>query len=181
MKYPTEKYNRIVDETYTEIRRLSKLKGGEYAAEDDRLDNFRRNGEALNLTKEQVWGVYAAKHWDALNTYIKDTASGKKRERLESISGRCDDLIVYLLLMKAMIDENTHVPLPIPKVNLDSLHQFYSPADERAKVNSPWPKQQAPVFVDSSEERDKAYQNTPKENYPYRQYNTNLRNLPGEG
>ena len=34
MKYPTEKYNRIVDETYTEVRRLSKLKGGEYAAEE---------------------------------------------------------------------------------------------------------------------------------------------------
>ena len=116
--------------------------------------------------------MYAAKHWDALNTYIKDTASGKKRERLESISGRCDDLIVYLLLMKAMIDENTHVPLPIPKVNLDSLPQFYSPADERAKVNNPWDKPAQPV--------ETAYQNTPKADYPYKRYGLHLPS-PGEG
>lgn len=105
-KFSTEKFKKIIDETVHQINELSEKKGGEYAGDDDRLANFRRNANALNLNKEDIWAVYAAKHWDAVMQYIKDGRTGKKRERLESISGRCDDLIVYLLLMKAMIQEN---------------------------------------------------------------------------
>lgn len=105
-KFSTENFKKIIDETVHQINELSEKKGGEYAGDDDRLANFRRNANALNLNKEDIWAVYAAKHWDAVMQYIKDGRTGKKRERLESISGRCDDLIVYLLLMKAMIQEN---------------------------------------------------------------------------
>lgn len=105
-KFPTENFKKIIDETVHQINELSEKKGGEYSGDDDRLANFRRNANALNLNKEDIWAVYAAKHWDAVMQYIKDGRTGKKRERLESISGRCDDLIVYLLLMKAMIQEN---------------------------------------------------------------------------
>lgn len=38
-------------------------------------------------------------------TYIRDVQTGTKRERLESIEGRIDDLIVYLLLFKGMVKE----------------------------------------------------------------------------
>jgi len=81
------------------------LKGGEYAGDHDRLDNFRRNGANLGLPMEVIWGVYAAKHWDAIGTYIRDLTTGKTRERMEPISGRVDDLLVYLILFKCMIIE----------------------------------------------------------------------------
>lgn len=104
--YSHQRFAELLEKTTNEIKKLSELKGGEYAGDRDRLANFRRNAQAFGLTKEQVWGVYAGKHWDAIAQYINDGGSGIKRDRLESISGRADDLIVYLLLFKAMVEEN---------------------------------------------------------------------------
>lgn len=98
-------YERIVEDTISQIHSLSKLKGGEYAGDVDRLANFRRNAEALGLNMEQVWSVYAAKHWDAVMQYVKDLGTGTERQRLEGIEGRADDLIVYLILFKAILKE----------------------------------------------------------------------------
>ena len=87
------------------IRALAETKGSEYAHGDDRLDNFRRAGAELGLPMEIVWRIYAGKHWDAITTYIRDIQNGTLRMRSEPIEGRIDDLIVYLLLLKAMVEE----------------------------------------------------------------------------
>jgi hypothetical protein len=102
-----EKFNRLIEDTTAIIRSLSSLKGGEYSGDSDRLANFRRNATDLELPMETVWRIYAAKHWDAIGQYIKDIQSGKTRIRLEGIDGRVDDLIVYLLLFKAMYIERS--------------------------------------------------------------------------
>jgi hypothetical protein len=98
-------WERLLAETFEEIRKLSALKGGEYSGDVDRLLNFRRNGVNLGLPKETVWAVYAGKHWDAIMQFIRDAREGKERKRLEAIGGRVDDLLVYLLLFKAMLIE----------------------------------------------------------------------------
>lgn len=103
--FPHKRYDEIVNQTMLEITKLGKLKGGEYAGDDDRLANFRRNAANLGVNMETVWAVYAGKHWDAIMQYVKDRQAGKTRERLESLEGRVDDLIVYALLFKAMLDE----------------------------------------------------------------------------
>lgn len=95
----------LLENTFSEIRNLAKLKGGEYSGDTDRLANFRRNSAALGLPMETIWAVYAAKHWDAIMQYIRDEQTATKRERLESIEGRVDDLLVYALLFKAMLAE----------------------------------------------------------------------------
>jgi hypothetical protein len=100
-----EEYNRIITDTLTEMKKLGDLKGGEYAGDTDRLANFRRNGLNMGLPMETIWGVYAAKHWDAIMQYIQDLNTGKTRPRLESIEGRVDDLLVYLILFKCMLVE----------------------------------------------------------------------------
>lgn len=105
MQYSHQRYAELVKRTVEEIFRLSTQKGGEYAGDDDRLANFRRNGLALGLPMETVWAVYASKHYDAVMQYVKDLNTGKTRPRSEPISGRLDDLIVYCLLMKAMVEE----------------------------------------------------------------------------
>lgn len=99
------KWSRLLERSMEQIKALATLKGGEYAGDEDRLANFRRNGQALGVSMELVWVVYAGKHWDAIQQYVKDMASGRKRERAEPITGRADDLIVYLLLFKAMCEE----------------------------------------------------------------------------
>lgn len=107
--YTHERYNQLAEQTFDEIRKLAELKGGEYAGDGDRLANFRRNALDQNLPMETIWRVYAAKHWDAIGQYCKDRLTGKSRDRLESISGRADDLITYLILFKAMVEENESV------------------------------------------------------------------------
>lgn len=98
-------WNKMIEEIFDEVRHLAKAKGGEYSGDVDRLLNFRRNGRALDLPMETIWAVYAAKHWDAIQQYVKDLRTGKERERLEPITGRIKDLIVYLLLLEAMVEE----------------------------------------------------------------------------
>jgi hypothetical protein len=104
-RYSHEAYSKLVQATVDQIHELSLVKGGEYAGDVDRLANFRRNGTNLDLPMETVWAVYAGKHWDAISQYVKDLQQKKTRPRSESISGRADDLIVYLILFKAMIEE----------------------------------------------------------------------------
>lgn len=103
--YSHDRYDELVSQTVNMIIQLGKQKGGEYAGDNDRLANFRRNGQALELPMETIWRVYAGKHWDAVTQYIIDIQNGKTRPRMESITGRVDDLIVYLILFKAMVDE----------------------------------------------------------------------------
>ena len=45
--FPHAEYDRIIETTIDEIRKLGTLKGGEYAGDVDRLANFRRNAQAL--------------------------------------------------------------------------------------------------------------------------------------
>lgn len=122
MIYSHQRYNELVNETVEKIRELSALKGGEYAGDVDRLANFRRNAEDSGLLMEQVWRVYCAKHWDAVGQYIRDLASGKERKRMESILGRADDIIVYMILFKAMVEERADQKKPIGQLADEIFH-----------------------------------------------------------
>ena len=95
----------LVTTTVASIKQLAELKGGEYAGDNDRLANFRRNALAADTTMEFVWRIYASKHWDAIMQYELDLRTGRVRQRLESIEGRIDDMIVYLILFKMMVRE----------------------------------------------------------------------------
>lgn len=103
--YSHDRWNQMIEEMFDEVRHLAKAKGGEYSGDVDRLLNFRRNAKGFGIPMELVWGIYAAKHWDAVQQYIQDLVNRKERERLEPINGRIKDLIVYLLLLEAMIEE----------------------------------------------------------------------------
>lgn len=90
-----------------DMKILREKKGAEYAGThvDDCLANFKRNAIDCGLSMEQIWRVYAGKHWDAVNQYIRDTSVGTVRDNMEPIDGRIDDLLVYLMLLKAMVIE----------------------------------------------------------------------------
>lgn len=103
--FPHARYDALVEETVANLKKLGQLKGGEYAGDTDRLANFRRNAEPLGLPMEAVWHTYAMKHVDAVTQYIRDLIEGKTRERMEPLSGRLDDIIVYCILFKAMLLE----------------------------------------------------------------------------
>lgn len=107
--YSHEAYSQLVKQTIDQINALSTLKGGEYAGDVDRLANFRRNAANLGIMPETVWAVYAGKHWDAIQQYVNDLQHGKSRPRMESLAGRADDLIVYCILFKALLEDRDAV------------------------------------------------------------------------
>jgi hypothetical protein len=89
----------IIDDTFAEIRRIRESKGKDYSrGEADTLSNFKRHAAALGLTPEQVWAVYASKHWDAVVSFCKHG-----QVESEPIDGRIDDALTYLLLLKGLI------------------------------------------------------------------------------
>jgi hypothetical protein len=94
-----DELNQIIEETFAEITELRQTKGRDYSrGEADTLSNFKRHAAALELTPEQVWAVYASKHWDAVITFCK-----RGQVESEPIAGRIDDLLTYLFLLKGLI------------------------------------------------------------------------------
>ena len=108
--YDTARYAKMMAETFALVEELGKVKGGEYAAEGDRLDNFRRNAKNWGVSMETCWGIYIGKHWDAIQTYVRDVQNGRTRVRAEKLSSRVDDMITYLILFKCMLDERENPP-----------------------------------------------------------------------
>lgn len=104
----------VLEETIVSIKRLLTVKGGEYAGNEDRLANFKRGAERVGLHPLQVLWIYTSKHVDSVETYIKDVAQGKTRERSEPIEGRLDDIINYCILAKALVAETVAKPALVP-------------------------------------------------------------------
>jgi hypothetical protein len=101
---PTE-FNRLTATTFDTLHALQAVKGGEYASDDDRLANFKEAGKRLSTLPEQVLLVYLDKHYASICNFVRDLAAHRTRPRSEPIEGRVDDMIIYLLLFKALLEE----------------------------------------------------------------------------
>jgi hypothetical protein len=97
----TEFIDRYLLTTNEKLVELTRTKGREYANDTDQLANFKRLGRMLGLDPAQVAFVYLMKHIDALSSHLRD----QDKELSEPISGRIDDAILYLILIKAQLDE----------------------------------------------------------------------------
>lgn len=119
-------FEALVESTFSACKNLLVVKGGEYAGRIDRLANFKRGANLTRCTSLQVALIYLSKHYDAVATYIEDSAEGKGRARSEPIEGRLDDLINYCLLMKALIIEEKQIagvvrPADVTQEEIDAL------------------------------------------------------------
>jgi hypothetical protein len=79
---------------------MKDTKGLEYAHSKDRFANFNRLAEGLKLPNTQIAWVYAMKHKDSIESYLRGEYKGT-----EPIRGRVVDLITYLTLIAGMIEE----------------------------------------------------------------------------
>lgn len=96
-------------------------KGHAYSGDADAFANFKRNAEAVGLTKYQILLVYMRKHIDAITTAIKDNPNSPV-DKSESIIGRIDDAVNYLDLLAGMLEEDmkpVEIPLPYPDTPSD--------------------------------------------------------------
>jgi hypothetical protein len=91
----------VMNKVFTECHRLRGAGQAEYAHKDDNaFANFERVAERIGINRESVLMVYAEKHIDGIHSFIK----GHKSQR-EDVRGRINDVIVYLCLLRGMIDE----------------------------------------------------------------------------
>lgn len=95
-----EAFQDLMKEEFEKLLETNQRKGHDYAGDDDALANFKEQAATLGLTPEQIWGVYASKHWAAIMTYVRE--SGVQSEPIE---GRIHDLILYGFLLLGMVKE----------------------------------------------------------------------------
>jgi hypothetical protein len=93
-------FQTLMEDTFLRLKALNKTKGHDYAGDKDALANFKSAAQRLGLSSEQVWAVYADKHWSAIMTFCKEG-----QVESEPIEGRIDDAILYLFLLKGMVAE----------------------------------------------------------------------------
>lgn len=82
---------------------LIKRKNADYSQGEqkgDRIAAFRRMAKDNGITMEQVWGVLCGKHLGAVNKFIKEGIVES-----EAIEGRIHDVINYMVLLAAIIDD----------------------------------------------------------------------------
>ena len=100
-------FRNLLDATYQSLVNLTASKGEEYSRDTDQLANFKRQAEELNATPEKILMVYLNKHLDSIKSFVK---TGKVHS--EPIEGRIDDAILYLILLKGIVqdDQNRFCP-----------------------------------------------------------------------
>jgi hypothetical protein len=87
----------FIEDFFERIRRVREAGQREYAHTDANVfGNFDRIAAALGLTRETVMMTYALKHMDGIVAFVR----GHRSQR-EHVTGRVEDLVMYLLLLAA--------------------------------------------------------------------------------
>jgi hypothetical protein len=90
----------LMESVFQDCQKTYEVANQEYAAEGDALANFNADADRLQIDRKISWSVLAGKHWRGINSFIL----GMRGQR-ENIRGRIKDLIVYLVLLWAMLDD----------------------------------------------------------------------------
>jgi hypothetical protein len=99
----SKELHEVMESIFEECRCLRKQGQKEYSRDEDSpFANFKRIGFWLGKDQKEVLIVYALKHLDGILSYIR----GHKSQR-EDVRGRINDLILYLILLRGMIEEET--------------------------------------------------------------------------
>lgn len=72
---------------------MNERKGKDYAPGSDILENFYRVADTLGISPTYVWGVYVAKHVEAVRVFCNTGAL-----TAEPVEGRLVDIVVYAAL-----------------------------------------------------------------------------------
>lgn len=99
----------LMDTVFAEIKAINQSKGKEYATEHDALQNFK-DGIAWGISPKQNLMVAMNKHYRSIHSYLK---LGKVLSN-ENIEGRINDLILYAVLLRALIEEEKQPPKTPP-------------------------------------------------------------------
>jgi len=101
----TQKHmNELMDVMMNDINKMRNEGQKEYAHDPNEIfANFNRISHLLDENRQKVLMTYMLKHIDGISAYVK----GHKSQR-EDVRGRITDSIVYLMLLRGMIEEDEH-------------------------------------------------------------------------
>ena len=90
-----------MDTVFTECNKFRAAGQAEYAHKDENaFANFDRVAERLGIDRKAILMVYCEKHIDGIHSFVQ----GHKSQR-EDVRGRINDVIVYMCLLRGMIEE----------------------------------------------------------------------------
>ena len=98
----------------------------EYASDEDAFSNFKDQGEELGLDPKIVLWVHAMKHKSGIANYLRGVKS-----QGEDVRGRINDLIVYLFILRRMIEEEEETGVR----GLPGSHSGQSHEEEKSKTD----------------------------------------------
>lgn len=94
---------KVMTKVFEECQEVRGQGQKEYAHDtEDSFRNFNQIGKYLNTDRKKVLLTYAIKHMDGIVAYV----NGHKSQR-EDVRGRIKDIIVYMCLLRGMIDEES--------------------------------------------------------------------------
>jgi hypothetical protein len=91
-----------------EAHDIALAKGKDYAGNSDVNANFKQGAENVGTSKYVIWHVYADKHFSAVRSGIKANPN-RPEVASEPLRGRIIDLINYLILLGAMLEEDQQI------------------------------------------------------------------------
>ncbi len=89
------------EKLFERLRELGTTKGVEYAGDQDRFNNFNSLAAELEMPREKVLWVYLAKHLRSIQSWLRKGFVLSN----ESIEGRLEGAILYLVLLHGMVAE----------------------------------------------------------------------------
>lgn len=120
-----EQMSVIMDRVFAECDKFRTAGQAEYAHKDENaFANFERVGERLGIDRKAVLMVYAEKHIDGIHSFIQ----GHRSQR-EDVRGRINDVIVYMCLLRGMIEEESS------RVNAPANLSSSKPKEEPGRIN----------------------------------------------
>jgi len=108
MSADTNYIGTVKQNTFDHIDKLLNTKGAEYSSKTNRFENFLDAGRAENMPPEHALWYMMLKHWISIHKFVFELVTPTRRS-LEKWSEKIDDIITYLILLKAMIRRRTHI------------------------------------------------------------------------
>lgn len=96
----------LMNNIFVDALAIAQQKGEDYTkGSTDSLANFKEGGKAIGINPKEVCWVFMNKHYQAITNYVR--TDGKSES--EPISERIKDMINYLVLLQAIIIEETDI------------------------------------------------------------------------
>jgi len=108
MSADTDYIQGVKAHTYADIDKLLDTKGSEYSSKTNRFENFLDAGRSENMQPERALWYMMLKHYISIHKFVMELVTPQRRS-LAKWDEKINDMITYLILLKAMIRRRTHI------------------------------------------------------------------------